>query len=141
MVCRLAPIDYHRFHFPDDCEIVDSYQIRGSLHSVNPLALQNKRDIFMVNERHVTILETRNFGRLAMIEVGAVCVGKIVQSYLGKSQKRGTEKGYFKFGGSTVILLGEKSRWLPKKEIIMNTSRGIESLADLGQAVASSEVL
>ena len=92
MVCRLAPIDYHRFHFPDDCEVIDNYQVKGSLHSVNPLALQSKKDIFMVNERHVTILETKTFGRLAMIEVGAVCVGKIVQSYNAKFQKEEMKK-------------------------------------------------
>ena len=139
MVCRLAPVDYHRFHFPDDCEVIDHYQIRGSLHSVNPLALSFKKDILMVNERQVTILDTTNFGRLAMIEVGAVCVGKIRQSYVGKDQKRGSEKGYFEFGGSTVVLLGEKSKWSPSNIILTNTATGLESLARLGEAIGKSE--
>jgi phosphatidylserine decarboxylase len=140
LVCRLAPVDYHRFHFPDDCEIIDNYTIDGSLHSVNPLALARKSDILMVNERQVTILKSKHFGKLAMIEVGAVCVGKIVQTYKEKSQKRGSEKGYFKFGGSTVVLLGEKSKWSPEKKIIENTAHGIESLARLGQVIANGEV-
>ena len=32
-------------------------------------------DIFMINEREVTILETERFGRLAYVEVGAVVDG------------------------------------------------------------------
>lgn len=136
VVSRLAPIDYHRYHFPDDAKIVESYQIPGVLHSVNPLALKSKSDIFMVNERVVTILDSKNFGRLAMIEVGAVCVGKIVQTYTGPEVKRGSEKGFFKFGGSTVILLGEQNAWRPRQEILDHTSRGIECLIKLGDTIA-----
>ena len=138
VVCRLAPVDYHRFHFPDDCKVLDSYAIAGKLHSVNPLALKSKKDILIINERQVSILETTNFGKLAMIEVGAVCVGKIVQTYNSTKNRRGDEKGYFKFGGSTVVILGQRGKWSPSKELISNTEKGLESYAKIGTAIGAS---
>jgi phosphatidylserine decarboxylase len=139
-LARLCPVDYHRFHYPDDGIVLDNYRIHGDFHSVNPLALKAKEDIFITNERHVTILETKNFGKLAYIEVGATCVGKIIQSkplFHNQSFKKGEEKGYFLFGGSTVIVLGEKGKWKPADDIIKNTKNGIETYLHLGTTVAT----
>ncbi len=132
LVARLCPVDYHRFHFPDNGKILDFYRIKGVLHSVNPLALKKRPDIFMMNERQVSILETENFGKLAYIEVGAVCVGKICQSFTGENFSRGQEKGYFLFGGSTVLVFGERGKWKPSQDIIENTQRGLETYLHLG---------
>jgi phosphatidylserine decarboxylase len=93
LISRLCPVDYHRFHFPDDGETTTTYSIQGKLHSVNPLALSAKPDVFFTNERSVSILKTRNFGMLAYIEIGAIAVGKIVQSHKANQFKRGDEKG------------------------------------------------
>lgn len=136
MIARLCPVDYHRFHYPDDGTTLDSYRLHGKYHSVNPLALQIKSDIMITNERHVSILETKHFGKLAYVEVGATCVGKIVQSHQEKDFKRGQEKGYFLFGGSTVVLLGEPGRWKPEQDILENTEQRREVLVRLGDSVA-----
>ncbi|MBF0208022.1 MAG: phosphatidylserine decarboxylase [Oligoflexia bacterium] len=143
MIARLSPIDYHRFHFPDDGEFLDYYQLSGKLHSVNPVALRRKRNIFAVNERQVSILTTKNFGKLAYVEVGALAVGKIRQTHaMSKSFKRGDEKGFFLFGGSTVILIGEGGRdkqpprWLPDQDLLDMTSKKIETFVRLGERVA-----
>jgi len=139
LLARLCPVDYHRFHYPDDGIVLDDYRVEGLLHSVNPLALKAKQDILITNERHVTILETKNFGKLAYIEVGAICVGKIVQSknlVKGNTFKRGDEKGYFLFGGSTVIVIGEKGKWKPSLDILEYTQKGIETYLQLGMSVA-----
>ena len=141
LLARLCPVDYHRFHFPDNCKILDDYRIPGLFHSVNPFAIKEKEDIFITNERHVTILETENFGKLAFIEVGAICVGKIIQSQPLEKDKlfiRGEEKGYFLFGGSTVIVLGEKGKWIPSEDILNNTSNFLETYVQLGMSVATS---
>ena len=140
LLARLCPVDYHRYHFPDNGKIVDDYRVSGLFHSVNPLALKSKSDILITNERHVTILETENFGKLAYIEVGAICVGKIIQSKpldKGRAFSRGEEKGYFLFGGSTVIVVGEKGKWKPSADIIGNTKKGLETYLHLGMTVAS----
>lgn len=137
LIARLCPVDYHRYHYPDAGKTIDSYTVHGEYHSVNPLALKAKQDIFIKNERRVSILETENFGKLAYIEVGAVMVGKIVQSFdESKKFKRGDEKGYFLFGGSTVIVLGERGLWKPSHDIISNTLEGMETYIHLGDEVA-----
>lgn len=136
-IARLCPTDYHRFHYPDEGMTQDHYRVSGPLHSVNPLALLVKPDILVTNERVVSILQTKNFGRLAYIEVGATCVGHIVQSHsLEKPFCRGDEKGYFLFGGSTVILLGEPGRWNPDGDLLEQTKAGRETLVLLGEKIA-----
>jgi phosphatidylserine decarboxylase len=138
LLARLCPTDYHRFHFPDSGKEIESYYKHGKLHSVNPLALKSKEDILITNERHVSLLETENFGKLAYIEVGALCVGKIIQTHPYCSPfKRGDEKGYFLFGGSTVIVLGEPGRWKPDADLVEKTSHGQETLVCLGEKVAA----
>lgn len=138
LIARLCPVDYHRFHFPDDGELLKFYEVSGALHSVNPLALKSVSGIFCGNERHVSILQTKNFGKIAYIEVGAMCVGKIVQTHpafsgKNKSFKRGEEKGMFLFGGSTVVVLGEKGKWSVSPDILENTSNRREVYVKLGE--------
>ncbi len=136
VIARLCPVDYHRFHFPDDGEVSERYAIPGELHSVNPIALRAKGDIFIKNERQVTILKTKHFGRIAYVEVGAMMVGKIVQTHEGDRFSKGEEKGYFLFGGSTVILLGEPGLWKPCADILENTDRERETFIRLGDVLA-----
>ena len=131
-IARLCPVDYHRFHFPDDGEILTRWRIPGVLHSVNPWALAERADIFMINERVVTILDTARFGRLAYVEVGATCVGKIVQTHEGDRFRRGDEKGMFLFGGSTVIVIGEPGLWQMDAGIRERTEQGLETYLKLG---------
>jgi len=139
MIARLCPVDYHRYHYPDDGKTLKSFTVPGNLHSVNPLALKYRQDIFIKNERRVSILETEHFGKLAYIEVGATMVGKIVQSFdESKPFNKGDEKGYFLFGGSTVVLCGEKGKWAPSKDMLENTKAGIETYIQLGDSVAQT---
>jgi phosphatidylserine decarboxylase len=136
LIARLCPVDYHRYHYPDGGKVLDNYRIPGAYDSVNPLALRFKNQIFIKNERHVSIIQTEHFGRLAYIEVGAICVGKIIQTHRwNKPFLRGEEKGYFLFGGSTVVLLGEKGAWKPSPDITANTAKGIETYLQLGAEV------
>lgn len=139
LIARLCPVDYHRYHYPTAGRTLASYPVRGALHSVNPWALARKGNILATNERRVAILETEGgFGRLAYIEVGALCVGKIVQTYPESVPfKRGDEKGYFLFGASTVVLLGERGKWRPSADILEHTGRRLETLVRLGDPVAT----
>lgn len=137
LIARLCPTDYHRYHYPDNGRTLEHYSVAGRLHSVNPWALRYRDEIFATNERRVSILETENFGRLAYIEVGALLVGKIVQTH-DESQpfKRGDEKGYFLFGGSTVIILGERGRWKPDADLLEQSAQHRETYVRLGEGVA-----
>jgi phosphatidylserine decarboxylase len=137
-IARLCPVDYHRFHFPDGGRIATRAQRGGPLHSVNPLALRYKPDILVTNERQVSILETANFGRLAYVEVGATMVGKIVQTHPATEPfERGAEKGYFLFGGSCVVVLGEPGAWTPDADLLEQSRQGRETLVRLGERIAA----
>ena len=135
-IARLCPVDYHRYHYPDDGRLLASWRIPGALHSVNPWALAERADIFMINERQVSILETVHFGRLAYVEVGATCVGRIVQTHSGETFSRGEEKGMFLFGGSTVIVIGEPGRWQPDEKMVRRTREGTETYLKMGVPLA-----
>jgi phosphatidylserine decarboxylase len=133
-IARLCPVDYHRFHFPDSGRVITQAHRAGPLH---PLALQFKPDILVTNERQVSVLDTGNFGKLAYVEVGATMVGKIVQSHAAAAPfSRGDEKGYFLFGGSTVVVLGEAGAWKPDDDLLEQSAKGIETLVRLGERIA-----
>jgi phosphatidylserine decarboxylase len=138
LIARLCPVDYHRFHFPDDGTVLSSARRVGPLHSVNPLALHFKPDILITNERQVTLLQTTHFGKLAYVEIGATMVGKIIQSHPdGTPFHRGDEKGYFLFGGSSVVVLGERGAWTPDADLLEQTALQRETLVRLGERIGT----
>ncbi|MEN8151455.1 MAG: phosphatidylserine decarboxylase, partial [Planctomycetota bacterium] len=104
-VVRLCPADYHRYHFPCDGTVVETRAIRGRYDSVNPIALAARPRVFARNKREITLIDTDAFGRMAFVEVGAFGVAGIHRTWSGPDVTRGREKGYFDFGGSTIVLL------------------------------------
>ena len=139
VIGRLCPIDYHRFHFPCACLPSESRPIQGPLWPVNPLALRKRPSILVENKRVFTLLETELFGEILYIEVGAVCVGSIHQTYLPqKAQAKGAEKGYFSFGGSTLLLLFKKNRIRFERDLLEASKRGLEMRCLLGQPMGVS---
>lgn len=137
LIIRLAPTDYHRFHFPVSGNVTPYTKIEGDYYSVNPFALRKKAEIFCLNKREYTILSNPLFGDVIIAEVGATMVGSIVQTYKGSSVKKGEEKGYFKFGGSTVVLLFEKGKIYIDKDLLINTASGYETAVKMGERIGS----
>ncbi|MCJ8347111.1 phosphatidylserine decarboxylase [bacterium] len=139
VILRLCPADYHRFHFPCDGEIGSSKRIQGVLYSVNPLAIEKIPDLFAQNERQFSCLKSNLFGDILMGEVGATMVGKIVQNYKANSMiKKGDEKGYFVFGGSTIVMLFEKDRIQFCDDLLQYNTMGHETLVKMGTALGKS---
>ena len=139
LLARLAPVDYHHNHYPDDGKTIDSAWIGGPLWTINWHALLHQSDILFRNHRQVNILQTRHFGQIAFVEVGAMSVGRIQQMHpLDTPFCRGNEKSIFKFGGSAVVVFGQPGAWLPSKDLIDNTAKGMETLVRLGDIVATS---
>lgn len=137
IVFRLAPPDYHRYHFPVSGKVPQANtKIDGDYYSVNPLALREKAEIFWLNKREYGIIESPVFGNVVMVEVGATMVGSMLQSYSGTSIKKGDEKGYFKFGGSTVVLLFEKDKIQIDQDLLRNTSNSLETTIKMGEQIA-----
>ena len=136
IILRLCPTDYHRFHFVDSGTIGPNHAIKGSYYSVNPIALKNIPKLFCENKREWSILKSDNFGDVLTIEVGATCVGSIIQTYSPNSKvNRGEEKGYFKFGGSTTILFLKKGVAKIDEDIIHQTKLGFECAVKLGEHI------
>jgi phosphatidylserine decarboxylase len=138
LIFRLAPMDYHRFCYLDDGSHGPVKSIGGRLHSVNPLALRRNLRVFQENYREYCILSTKNFGEVIQVEVGALLVGKIHQHMRrGGSFSRGQEKGYFEFGGSTIIVILKPSMGSVDADIREYSSRGIETLVKLGSTIGN----
>jgi phosphatidylserine decarboxylase len=136
LLVRLAPVDYHHVHYPDDGRTLDHDRRGHRLWTVNWHALLNKQDILLSNERNINILETRHFGRLAFVEVGALSVGRIAQVHpLDAPFQRGEEKSVFRFGGSAIVVFGEPEMWRPSDDLLEHTKEGIETLVRLGEPV------
>jgi len=137
-VVRLAPADYHRYGYIDSGCHDGHRKINGFLHSVSPYALRQNLEVFTQNQRESCVLETDHFGVVTQIDVGALLVGKIVQRQpQGGRFKRGDQKGYFEFGGSTVILLFEPNRVVPDDDILIYSRRGIETIVQYGAKIGS----
>ncbi|MCC6275459.1 MAG: phosphatidylserine decarboxylase [Leptospiraceae bacterium] len=123
----LSPQDYHRIHSPFYGKILGYYYEPGKLFPVNDLAVLGIRGLFPKNERLITFLQTE-YGKIAVVKVGASNVGKIRVTYDNKIVtnswlrfskeveyknvdiliQKGAELGRFEMG-STVILIFEKN--------------------------------
>ena len=136
-IIRLCPADYHRYHFPCAGKVKDSNYIEGALHSVNPIALASGADVFGENKRSYTLIETEKAGLLCFVEVGAFGVGCIVDTEYSSVVDKMDEKGYFKFGGSTIVLVFEKGKIEFCQDLIENSARGMETLVKVGQTLAT----
>ncbi|MGN0172992.1 MAG: phosphatidylserine decarboxylase [Acutalibacteraceae bacterium] len=126
LVFRLCVDDYHRYCFIDNGEIVSNKFIKGKLHTVQPIALE-KDDFFKENCREVTVINSENFGKTVMVEVGAMMVGKIVNHNTNGFVQKGEEKGYFEFGGSTVCVILKKDAVNIDSEITENSKKNLET--------------
>ena len=136
LVLRLCPTDYHRFHFIDSGIPFKNNFIKGNYYSVNPMALERIPKLYCQNKREWSVFKSDNFGDILHIEVGATCVGTIVQTYTeNKRVNKGDEKGYFKFGGSTTIILLKKNVVKIDEDILNQTNLGYETMVLMGESI------
>lgn len=133
MIFRLTVDDYHRYSFIDDGKIIKSKYIPGKFHTVNPIA-NDYYPIYKQNSRNYTVIESKNFGVMIQMEVGAMMVGKIV-NHNKKYCLKGEEKGYFEFGGSTVIILLKENQAVIDNDILENTKKDKETVVKLGETI------
>lgn len=133
LVFRLTVDDYHRYCYVDDGKVIKTKKINGILHTVGPVAFKRYK-VFKENQREYTVINTKNFDKVIQMEIGALMVGKIV-NHDKESFVRGEEKGYFLFGGSTVILIIKDDIVKIDKDILKNSSLGIETKVKLGEVI------
>ncbi|GHJ89750.1 hypothetical protein NliqN6_6152 [Naganishia liquefaciens] len=108
-IARLAPQDYHRFHFPVKGVVQCIKDIEGELYTVNPQAVNEDLNVFTKNKRSVMLLNAdlgpeKEQTPVALVAIGAMLVGSIGWSAKpGDAVKKGAEAGWFAYGGSTLI--------------------------------------
>lgn len=134
LLFRLTVDDYHRYSFPVEGTVEKERRIQGVYHTVNPLAAE-KRPIYRENTREYTFIHSKNFGTMVMMEVGALLVGRIRNLPVDGPVQRGQEKGYFQFGGSTVILILEREKAELDGDILSNSRNGEETIVKMGERI------
>lgn len=136
LIFRLAPTDYHRYSYMDRGTQEKSIKIKGVLHTVNPIAGAMK--VYRRNTRQYNVLHTEHFGKAVQMEVGALLVGRICNhcdeaTSFGKLE----EKGYFEYGGSTVIALLKKDVVQIDEDILAHSAKGIETKVRMGERIGA----
>lgn len=138
LVFRLSTDNYHRYCYIDSGSKDKNIRIEGVFHTVQPIALKHY-NFYKTNTREYTILNTNNFGKVIEVEVGAMGVGKIVNNHQEYKFKKGEEKGYFEFGGSTIVLLVKKDIINIDQDIYDNSLLDIETNVKYGEKIGSKK--
>ncbi len=137
LIFRLTVDDYHRYCYIADGNKEENIYIPGFLHTVNPIA-NDYFPIYKENSREYSILHSDYFDDVVMMEVGAMLVGKIVNHHGRAFVMRGQEKGYFQFGGSTVVLLIKADTVQIDEDILKNSNENIETIVRYGEKIGLS---
>ena len=119
----LCPRDYHRVHSPVSGKILSCTHVPGKLWPVNPWSVENITQLFAINERTLTLIETDR-GLVMVVMVGATNVGKMTMSFdreivtnashfrsLNTKEyhptidvEKGQELGIFNMGSTVIVL-------------------------------------
>ena len=145
-IFRLAPQDYHRFHIPVDGVLGTPKALEGEYYTVNPMAIRSALDVYGENVRVVVPIDTVAHGRVMYVCIGAMMVGStVITRKPGEKVKRAEELGYFKFGGSTILLFFEPGRMVYDDDLIENSTGAVETLvspaSQVIKLIAVNEVL
>ncbi|MEG0367744.1 MAG: phosphatidylserine decarboxylase [Coprobacillus sp.] len=133
LIFRLTVDDYHRYCFIDEGTKEDDHYIAGKFHTVNPIA-NDYYPIYKQNSRSYSLLHTKNFDDVIYMEVGAMMVGRIVNHPLSSFHK-GEEKGFFEFGGSTIVLFIKKDIVSIDEDIIQHSLSHHETKVLMGEKI------
>ena len=135
-IFRLAPQDYHRFHVPVDGIMGTPKTIEGEYYTVNPMAIRSALDVYGDNVRVVVPIDSVAHGRVMYICIGAMMVGStVITRRPGEKIERAEELGYFKFGGSTILLLFEPGVMVFDDDLIQNSNGALETLVRVDVAL------
>ena len=112
--------DYHHYHAPVDGVLRELRKVPGVSagggytmwdDASKLYYYQNDLGFQMVETRACAIIQTEQYGYVAMLPVGMsqICsVNWIPELHVGQQLKRGDEMGFFQFGGSDVVLIFQK---------------------------------
>lgn len=86
------------------------------------------------------MIRTEQFEILFKWKLGALMVGRITNLHTegGVKVTKGEEKGYFEFGGSTILLLLERDKVKLCDDLLKNTREGFETKLLQGSVLGES---
>lgn len=135
MVYRLCVDHYHRYSYAETGVKGENRFIKGILHTVRPIAL-SEYPVFVQNCREYCVIDTKDCGKIVQMEVGAMLVGRIVNDEKGVCDVlRGSEKGHFEYGGSTIIVLFQNGVMDVRDDILEASANGSETPIKMGERV------
>ena len=136
LIYRLTTDDYHRYCHVSDGNIIAHQVLKGKLHTVGPMAHGIVKAI-SENQREYVRIATDNGSELLFMEVGAMLIGAIHnhQTTVGATVKKGEEKGYFSYGGSTIVVLYKKDAIKIDADICEYAAQNIEVKVTYGEKV------
>lgn len=112
--------DYHRYHFPVNGKILELRKIKGInagggisewSASENRYIYFNELGFQMIETRDCVILDTEDFGLVAVLPIGMsqVCSCNFENNLqVNMNVKKGDPMGYFLFGGSDIVMIFQK---------------------------------
>lgn len=140
VVLRLSIDNCHRYCYVAEGVKSATVHLAGKCHTAHPVA----NDFFPVyaeNTREYTLLQTTRFGTMVVMEVGAMLVGKITNHHKGpRKVEKGEEKGYFEFGGSTIVLLIQPGGVRLDYDLWENTENGFETFVKMGERIGEQKL-
>lgn len=140
LILRLTVDDYHHYCYPADGKKSQNVVLPGIFHTVNPTA-NDALPVYKENAREYTLIKTEKFGTILMMEVGAMMVGKITNRQKGPSVvKKGQEKGYFEFGGSTIVLLFQHGKVRLDYDLVENSENDYETIVRMGERIGEQKL-
>ncbi len=118
-VVYLSPRDYHRVHSPVQGRLTLVRSLPGDLFPVNSIGERHIPNLFVRNQRVALVIDTPNLGRVTVVMVGAIIVGRITVTVLGGADTRpgvypleppvplqaGDEIGVFHLGSTAVVFV------------------------------------
>jgi phosphatidylserine decarboxylase len=125
-VVYLSPRDYHRVHAPVTGLVVRVRSCPGDLFPVNAIGERHVPSLFSTNRRVAIVIDSEQLGRVTVVMVGAIIVGRITVTAFDAPDvplgehiiapplpvNKGEEIGVFHLG-STAIVFVEPGRTAP----------------------------
>ena len=118
-IVYLSPRDYHRVHAPVAGRVTLIRSMPGDLFPVNSIGERHVESLFSINRRVAIVIDTEAHGRVTVVMVGAMIVGRITVSGIAARDvpvgmhrpepaidvKRGDEIGIFHLGSTAVVFV------------------------------------
>jgi phosphatidylserine decarboxylase len=119
-VVYLSPRDYHRVHSPVAGNITLVRSLPGDYFPVNSIGMRHVKNLFARNRRVAIVIDTPDLGRVTVVMVVAMIVGRITLSCIDahdvplglhrfedapRPVARGEELGMFHLGSTAVMFL------------------------------------